>query len=103
MSPGIAPGKIGFSCRSVVDDPFDYAFELEDMGFSGWEIVCEGNQTLLGDNLEKILNVIETTGLTLTIHLPFSDLNLASLNENIWDETIHQMTEIIAAWQFHSM
>ncbi len=95
MNPGIAPSKIGFSCRSVVDDPFDYAFELEDMGFSGWEIVCEGNQTLLGDNLEKISNVIETTSLTLTIHLPFSDLNLASLNENIWDETIHQMTEII--------
>lgn len=95
MNPGLDKRRIGFSCRAIVDDPFDWAYELEEIGFAGWEIVCEGQQALTGTNLEKISNILETTELTLSIHLPFSDLNLASLNEPMWKETLRQMKECI--------
>jgi sugar phosphate isomerase/epimerase len=95
MSAGLKASKISISSRAIVDDPFNWAYELEDMGFSGWEIVCEGQQSLNSRNLEKINNILETTNLILTIHLPFSDLNLASLNEPVWNETLRQMKECI--------
>ncbi|KAF5426550.1 MAG: Sugar phosphate isomerase/epimerase [Candidatus Methanomarinus sp.] len=53
---------------------FDWVYGLEDMGFTGWEIVCEGNQALSKNNMPDVLKIIETTDLTLTIHLPLSDL-----------------------------
>lgn len=80
---------------AMVNNPFDWAYDLEDMGFTGWEIVCEGRQKLDDRNLEEISNINETTDLVLTLHLPFSDLNLASLNEPIWNETLRQMTTCV--------
>ncbi len=87
--------KLSFSSLALVNDPFDWAYELEDIGFSGWEIVHEGKQRLEGDNLKKIRDILETTDLAITVHMPFSDLNFASLNHPIWVETIHQMGECI--------
>ncbi|MCZ7383026.1 MAG: sugar phosphate isomerase/epimerase, partial [Candidatus Methanoperedens sp.] len=45
--------------------------------------------------LSQIKNIIETTNLVLTLHLPFSDLNLGSLNHPIWNESIRQMTKCL--------
>ncbi|MBE0522467.1 MAG: sugar phosphate isomerase/epimerase [Candidatus Methanoperedenaceae archaeon] len=84
--------NISFSSLALVNDPFDWAYDLEDLGFTGWEIVSEGKQQLNEETLLKITNVLETTDLAFTLHLPFSDLNLASLNNPIWKETIKQMT-----------
>jgi len=74
-----------------VDRPFDWAYELKDLGYSGWEIVHEGRQKLTRDNLPEAKEIVQTTDLVITIHLPYSDLNLASLNQPIWDETVRQM------------
>lgn len=35
-----------FSSSKLVDRPFDWAYQLEDLGYSGWEIVNEGRQRL---------------------------------------------------------
>ncbi|MDD1742738.1 MAG: sugar phosphate isomerase/epimerase, partial [Methanotrichaceae archaeon] len=35
-----------FSSSAMVDRPFDWAYQLEDLGYSGWEIVSEGKQKL---------------------------------------------------------
>ena len=35
--------------------------------------------------------IAETTSLHITLHLPYSDLNLASMNQPIWEETVRQM------------
>jgi sugar phosphate isomerase/epimerase len=75
----------------MVDRPFDWAYQLEDLGYSGWEIVNEGRQRLTPENLAEAKQIAETTDLVITIHLPYSDLNLASMNQPIWEETVHQM------------
>ena len=80
-----------FSSSKLVDRPFDWAYQLEDLGYTGWEIVNEGRQKLTSENLADARQIAETTNLIITIHLPYSDLNLASLNQPIWDETVRQM------------
>ena len=80
-----------FSSSKLVDRPFDWAYQLEDLGYSGWEIVNEGQQKLTRENLAEAKQIVETTNLTITIHLPYSDLNLASVNQPIWEETVRQM------------
>ncbi len=87
--------NISFSSISVADDPFSWAYTLEEIGFGGWEVVCEGKQALDSQNLVRMREVCETTDLAITIHLPFSDLNLASLNYPIWDEVLRQLTSCI--------
>jgi sugar phosphate isomerase/epimerase len=84
--------NVSFSSLALVNDPFDWAYDLEELGFTGWEVVSEGKQQLNDETLLKIKNILETTNLKFTLHLPFSDLNLASLNHPIWKETIKQMT-----------
>jgi sugar phosphate isomerase/epimerase len=87
--------EVSFSSLALVNNPFDWAYDLEELGFTGWEVVSEGQQQLNDSNLLKIKNIIETTNLVLTLHLPFSDLNLASLNHPIWKETIRQMSKCL--------
>ncbi len=87
--------KVSFSSLALVNNPFDWAYDLEELGFTGWEIVSEGKQQLNDETLSEVRNVIETTNLVLTLHLPFSDLNLGSLNHPIWKETVRQMTKCI--------
>jgi len=80
-----------FSSSKLVDRPFDWAYQLEDLGYTGWEIVNEGRQKLTPENLVDAMKIADTTSLIITIHLPYSDLNLASLNQPIWIETVRQM------------
>jgi len=87
--------KISFSSLALVNNPFDWAYGLEEVGFTGWEVVSEGKQQLNDSTLSQIRNIIETTDLVLTLHLPFSDLNLGSLNHPIWNESIRQMTKCL--------
>lgn len=87
--------KVSFSSLALVNNPFDWAYDLEELGFSGWEVVSEGKQQLNDETLSQIKNIIETTNLVLTLHLPFSDLNLGSLNHPIWNESIRQMTKCL--------
>jgi len=85
-----------FSSSALVDQPFDWAYQLEDLGYSGWEIVDEGRQRLTAETLPLAQEIVETTDLVITIHLPYSDLNLASMNQPIWEETLRQMKECIS-------
>lgn len=80
-----------FSSSKLVDRPFDWAYELEDLGYTGWEIVNEGRQKLTRENVSEAKQIAETTGLIITTHLPYSDLNLAAMNQPIWEETVRQM------------
>ncbi|ABK14154.1 MAG: sugar phosphate isomerase/epimerase [Methanothrix sp.] len=82
---------ISFSSSALVDRPFDWAYQLEDLGYTGWEIVCEGMQRLTEDNVDEARRIAETTDLVITLHLPYSDLNLASVNQPIWEESVRQM------------
>jgi sugar phosphate isomerase/epimerase len=83
--------RISFSSRAVVEDPFKWAYTLEDHGYTGWEIVQEGSQCLSSKTVQNLKNIYDTTSLELTLHLPFSDMNLAGLNDSIRAEVLRQM------------
>ena len=83
--------KISFSSRAVVEDPFKWAYTLEDYGYTGWEIVQEGSQCLNSKTVQNLKNIYDTTSLEMTLHLPFSDMNLAGLNDSIRAEVLRQM------------
>ncbi len=87
--------KIGFSAYKLVTKPFDWATGLEDMGFDGWEIVSEGQQKITKENLHEFLDIIHSMNIEITVHGPFSDLNPASVNDAIWNETIKQIKQCV--------
>ena len=85
-----------FSSSSKVWDDISWVYGIEDAGYDGWEIVADGNYNL--DNPEcfkKIEDVIASTHLGVTVHAPFGDLNLATLNDPIWRESIRQICTCI--------
>ncbi len=83
--------RISFSSHVAIEDPFKWAYKLEDHGYTGWEILQEGSQCLNSKNIQNLKNIYDTTGLELTLHLPFSDMNLAGLNNSIRSEVLRQM------------
>jgi sugar phosphate isomerase/epimerase len=85
-----------FSSSALVDKPFDWAYQLEDLGYTGWEIANEGKQRITKENYQEAKEIAETTKLIITTHLPYSDLNLASMNQPIWEETVRQMKKCLS-------
>lgn len=86
--------KLSFSSLSLTQDPFEWAFELEKIGFQGWEIVSEGKQKL-SENIARIEAIASSTNLEITVHAPFSDLNIASLNQLIWEVSVKEISSCI--------
>jgi len=86
---------IGFSAYRMINYPFSWALGLEEIGFDGWEIVSEGRQKITRESLPEVRDVIGSTQLKITVHGPFSDLNLASLNDPIWNETVKQIGQCV--------
>ncbi|VUT27853.1 MAG: endonuclease IV [Candidatus Syntrophoarchaeum sp. GoM_oil] len=86
--------KIGFSSLLVTNDPFEWVWKLEDIGFEVWEVVDEGEHRIESIR-DGIREIYETTNLEITSHAPFSDLNIASVNYPIWSETIRQIKRCI--------
>jgi len=85
-----------FSSSAKVWDDIAWVYGIEEAGYAGWEIVADGSYRL--DNAEcytKIKDVIGTTGLGVTVHAPYGDLNLATLNDPIWRESIRQICTCI--------
>ena len=87
--------KISFSSIDARSDPPEWMYRLEDAGFQGWEIVDEGLQTVEGEFKKRVREIHETTNLVLSLHAPLSDINIASVNERMWEESIRQIKESI--------
>jgi len=86
--------KIYFSSSQVDLEQLE---DLKDAGFQGWEVIAEGRQKLNDKTLSLIDYLTSSYDLEISIHAPFSDLNIASLNEPIWDETLRQIKTAIKA------
>lgn len=85
-----------FSSSSKVWDDIAWVYGIEEAGYDGWEIVADGNYKLDNpDCFKKIQEVIASTHLGVTVHAPFGDLNLATLNDPIWRESIRQICTCI--------
>ncbi len=87
--------KLGFSAYKLVTRPYDWAYGLEDLGFDGWEIVSEGQQKITKESLPGFKDIIHSMDIEITVHGPFSDLNPASVNEPIWNETLRQIRQCV--------
>jgi sugar phosphate isomerase/epimerase len=71
----------------------DFIDELSDH-FDGWQIIAEGrhNASNIADEFSDISN---SYGLKYTVHLPFNDINVASLNRSIRMASINECAENI--------
>jgi len=87
--------KISFSSVDATSNPVEWMYRLEDAGFQGWEILGEGLQKVEGEFKERVREIYETTNLVLSLHAPLSDINIASVNERMWEESIRQIKESI--------
>jgi sugar phosphate isomerase/epimerase len=85
-----------FSSSAKVWEDISWVYGIEEAGYGGWEIVGDGNYRL--DNpacFSRIEEIIASTGLGVTVHAPYGDLNLATLNDPIWRESIQQICTCI--------
>ena len=81
-----------FSSSAKVWDDITWVYGIEDAGYPGWEIVSDGNYRLENPVcFSKVREVLASTNLGVTVHAPYGDLNLATLNDPIWRESIRQI------------
>jgi len=85
-----------FSASSKVWENKGWVFSLEEIGFRGWEVVADGACSFeQEENVREVSEIAGSTGLSLSVHAPYSDLNLASLNYPIWRESVRQILTCI--------
>lgn len=70
------------------------AFELASRDFKAWEIVSEGSH-VIADIRRKLEELIPSYDLELSLHAPFSDVNIGSFNRRMREESIRQVIEAI--------
>ncbi|MCQ8894445.1 MAG: sugar phosphate isomerase/epimerase [Methanolinea sp.] len=88
--------RIYFSSSSKVWDEISWVYGIEEAGFQGWEVVADGNYRLDNpENVRRIGETIASTHLGITVHAPYADLNLATLNYPIWKESVRQVCRCI--------
>jgi len=88
--------SVYFSSSAKVWDDISWVYGIEEAGYAGWEIVSDGNYRLENkDCFRKIEEVLHTTRLGASVHAPYGDLNLATLNDPIWRESIRQLCSCI--------
>lgn len=81
-----------FSSSSKVWDDIGWVEGIAKTGYEGWEIVADGSYRLDNpENVTKIDDVIGSLTLGISVHAPYADLNLATLNYPIWRESIRQV------------
>ncbi len=74
--------KFHVSCASLSLIPFSRALESVAEKFDGWQIVAEGKHSM--DLISKeFADMSQSYDIAYTVHAPFSDINIASLNRAI--------------------
>ncbi|MDU9376808.1 hypothetical protein McpSp1_14370 [Methanocorpusculaceae archaeon Sp1] len=93
--------KIYFaSSRLALKNPETWVAGIADAGFDGWEISMDGwfhGVEDIAKQFPGIRRVLADTGLESSVHLPFSGLNPASLNEDIWGTTVDQLSACVSS------
>ena len=86
---------IAVSCYTVLSRlSLEEAFELVAKDFEAWEIVGEGVHTI-ADIKEELARIMPSYDLRLSLHAPFSDVNIGSFNTKIREEALRQVIEAI--------
>jgi sugar phosphate isomerase/epimerase len=85
-----------FSASSKVWEDRRWVYSLPEIGYVGWEVMADGSSTLeKPENVKEVAEIAASTDLALSVHAPYSDLNLASLNYPIWRESVRQVLACI--------
>lgn len=85
-----------FSSSAKVWDSIEWVYGISEAGYAGWEIVADGNYRFDNrENLARITDVVRSTNLGISVHAPYGDLNLATLNDPIYRESIRQICTCI--------
>ncbi len=91
--------KIGISSMALWKyGPADAVRRAAELGFSDWEIMLEGRH--YQEDYTEVKELANSNGVGLYVHAPFSDLNIASLNEGIRKETVSQIFRAIETAAF---
>lgn len=85
-----------FSSSSKVWEPRSWIYGIEEAGYAGWEIVADGRYRFdTPGTFQEIREELSSTNLAASVHAPYSDLNLASVNYPIWRESVRQICACI--------
>ena len=89
-----ARNSLGLGCN-----PLEFIELLRRLGFGLLELLCEPGlaypRELPPSARRELRTVLEENGLELTLHAPFCDINLASLNPLIREASAHQLQECL--------
>lgn len=88
------------SSRLSLKDPESWVVGIADAGFDGWEVSMDGWFHGVDDIPKRfpgIKKILRDTGLESSVHLPFSGLNPASLNVDVWRATVSQLSACVAS------
>ena len=84
--------KLSFGASSKIWEDISWVHGIEEIGFDGWEICADGNYHFKDDaHVATIRETLASTELHASIHAPYSDLNLVTINDPIWRESIRQV------------
>jgi sugar phosphate isomerase/epimerase len=86
--------KIGISSPNFSLINFEEILDEISKHFDRWEIVAEGKH-YLWDIKEKFLEITPSYSIEFSVHAPLSDINIASINQKMMDESIRQINETI--------
>lgn len=82
--------KIGISSMALFKySAKDAMRRASELGFTAWEIMLEGRH--FQKDYTQIKELADSLDIEIFVHAPFSDLNIASLNEGIRNETLSQI------------
>ena len=86
--------RIGVSSPSFCAYPYEDVLEGISKMFSHWEIVSEADHYLPGIavSLESLMG---SYNMTYSIHAPFNDVNIASLNESFRETSVIELIKVM--------
>lgn len=87
--------KLSFSHKLLSDSDIRSIQGMEDNGFSCCEIFFGDRESLGEQTLNLIDEVSGTTNLTLTAHLPYKNINIASVYQYVRDSSTELLMKII--------
>ncbi|MEM2899256.1 MAG: sugar phosphate isomerase/epimerase family protein [Thermoplasmata archaeon] len=86
--------RIGVASPSFVTTPIEKMFEVLSKDFTIWEITSEYKHHLPAIEKE-ILRIAPSYDIKLQVHAPFSDINIASLNDGILQASLNSIEKVI--------
>jgi sugar phosphate isomerase/epimerase len=90
--------NLGFSSLAFYEVPLENALIWgESKNFNLLEIVAENNHVIDEETIHSVKDILSSYSFEYTVHSPFSDINISSLNKSIRKESIKQVKYTIYA------